>query len=56
MAGHEDQANIIYGGSLFGAPEVLAQQWMMEMLLIALRWENMVVGVRPLLSSVEQEQ
>lgn len=47
----DDRTNVIYGGTLQSMSEAAARQWIVEMFLIALRWENKVIGPRSLLPS-----
>lgn len=46
-----NHTNVIYGGILEGTSEADSQLWLIEMCLIALRWESRMVGLRPLVFS-----
>lgn len=46
----DGRTRAIIGGKMTGVSKNVMQAWMLELLLICLRWENRVVGPRTLVS------
>lgn len=49
--GNEDATHVTTGGTIMGETDQDKSFWMLELLLIALRWESLLVGPRFSLTS-----